>query len=807
MSRFLKVTAIFISALLGLCILLWLGLLTYVHFNKDKFTRTVTATINERISGEVTFSDIDLTVLKGFPDVSFEIKDLVIKDSLWHVHKTEIVNIQRAYTQISLSSVFDGEAYIDKLTLEEGRIHLFTNEDSISNTGVLRTDTTKIKKTKSKDNPLVNLQLNNIDILIQHIPKKKDFLLAVDNCLLQIKHNGTGWTAVMDGETELTRFSFNTDKGSFMEEMLLDVALKMEFDKAKAILTVPPQTVLLDKAPYTFGGEFNFNDTPFLFNIDIRGVDVDYAGIHDILTPAISSKLKDIQLQKVDTVDVKLIGKMKYRDTPYVKASFVVKNKDVVIPKGTLSNSSFTGFFMDEVVQGYGHGDPNSMVQVNNFTGHFYGIPLNIKQASVKDLRDPVVHFDMTSDFNVSKLNPLLGSSSFIFSDGNAHVNLNCALAIKETSNIPPSLRGTISFTKVGCTYTPRSLKFKNVSGKLVFKEADVFLEQFKAQNGQNIVQANGEVKNLLNLYYTAPEKVVIEANVTSDKISLDEYISFLGQRGGAKKDSKATAAQLKDFAGQLDKVMENSVAKINLDIKTITYKKFNADKVTSQVTVAKSDIELKDTKLRHAGGTLNINAGIKPGNNNNVVKINADIDHVDVQKLFTSFGNFGQTAIIDSNIRGKLSANVNVTGGISYSGTVLPQSLNGDVKFNLQEGHLIDFEPLGTVGKIIFFNRNLSDIKIEPLTNTFNINNGSIYINPMYIQTSAFNIFTEGTYGVPTGTDILIQVPLRNPKKDLDKKGQRLTEKDMKKGIVINLHATDDNTGDVKIKLGKGNH
>ena len=263
----------------------------------------------------------------------------------------------------------------------------------------------------------------------------------------------------------------------------------------------------------------------------------------------------------------------------------------------------------------------------------------------------------------------------------------------------------------------------------------------------------------------------------------------------------------MKDFAGQLDKVMENSVAKINLDIKTITYKKFNADKVTSQVTVAKSDIELKDTKLRHAGGTLNINAGIKPGNNSNVVKINADIDHVDVQKLFTSFGNFGQTAIIDSNIRGKLSANVNVTGGISYSGTVVPQSLNGEVKFDLREGRLVDFEPLGTVGKIIFFNRNLSDIKVEPLTNTFNINNGSIYINPMYIQTSAFNIFTEGTYGVPTGTDILIQVPLRNPKKDLDKKGQRLTEKDMKKGIVINLHATDDNTGDVKIKLGKGNH
>jgi hypothetical protein len=133
-----------------------------------------------------------------------------------------------------------------------------------------------------------------------------------------------------------------------------------------------------------------------------------------------------------------------------------------------------------------------------------------------------------------------------------------------------------------------------------------------------------------------------------------------------------------------------------------------------------------------------------------------------------------------------------------------VPNSLEGKVRFKLVDGRLINFEPLGTIAKIIFFNRDLTNIKIEPLSNTLDIRNSNIIINPMLVQTSVINIFTEGVYGIPTGTDILIQVPLRNPKKDLNKNNEKMTEKDLKKGIVINLRATDENTGKVKIKLGK---
>jgi hypothetical protein len=72
-----------------------------------------------------------------------------------------------------------------------------------------------------------------------------------------------------------------------------------------------------------------------------------------------------------------------------------------------------------------------------------------------------------------------------------------------------------------------------------------------------------------------------------------------------------------------------------------------------------------------------------------------------------------------------------------------------------------------------------------------------------MQIETSVLNIFASGIYSFTDGTNIALEVPLRNPEKD-----QELTD-DMKdarlrRGIVLNLSAVDGDDGNVKIRLGR---
>jgi hypothetical protein len=73
-----------------------------------------------------------------------------------------------------------------------------------------------------------------------------------------------------------------------------------------------------------------------------------------------------------------------------------------------------------------------------------------------------------------------------------------------------------------------------------------------------------------------------------------------------------------------------------------------------------------------------------------------------------------------------------------------------------------------------------------------------------MEIKSSVLNIFLSRVYSYGEGTDIGLKIPLINPQKD-----ELITDMDVKsarslKGIVLNLHATDEDDGQVKIRLGK---
>src|SRR5690606_1711925 len=146
----------------------------------------------------------------------------------------------------------------------------------------------------------------------------------------------------------------------------------------------------------------------------------------------------------------------------------------------------------------------------------------------VTNLKNPLLKVLITSKFNLQKLNDLLGLNTFSFNKGNVTIALNCKLGLDSKYNIPPSINGKIHFDKTAFSYIPRGLNFINASGDVIFKEADVFINNLQLESEKNKVTLDGTINNLLNLYYTAPEKVVIDCRINSNYINLNEYVSFL---------------------------------------------------------------------------------------------------------------------------------------------------------------------------------------------------------------------------------------------------------------------------------------
>ena len=207
---------------------------------------------------------------------------------------------------------------------------------------------------------------------------------------------------------------------------------------------------------------------------------------------------------------------------------------------------------------------------------------------------------------------------------------------------------------------------------------------------------------------------------------------------------------------------------------------------------------------VQHAGGSLKLNGGVTQKRDINRFTLNAILSNVDIKHFFYAFDNFGLKSLTSKNLRGYLFSKTNITGMISEQGKLLTKSLTGSVIFDLKNGALVNFEPVKSAGKFAFPFRNLDNITFSNLNGKFDIDGEKVTINPMQISSSLINMDIAGVYSMGSGTNIVLDVPLRNPKKDQDITDKRQIKERRMKGIVLHLLATDGEDGKIKIKLNR---
>src|SRR5690606_24877758 len=104
---------------------------------------------------------------------------------------------------------------------------------------------------------------------------------------------------------------------------------------------------------------------------------------------------------------------------------------------------------------------------------------------------------------------------------------------------------------------------------------------------------------------------------------------------------------------------------------------------------------------------------------------------------------------------------------------------------------------------RFAFPNRDFDVISIKDLDGGFVIRGEKISIDPMKFSSSVVNMDLEGIYSFGKGTEIYIDVPLRNPERDKEITDSDELAKRRNRGIVLHLTAIDGDDGKVKIKLG----
>ncbi len=689
------------------------------------------------------------------------------------------------------------------LKIENGQLYVYTDTSGYTNSYLFapKSKTSPVATKKSSpDAQIDDIKLLNVRLTLDDQKKHKLYDFDVARFTCDIKTQDFTWKLKTKSNVHIHSLAFNTELGSYAKDASFNGSYVLLFNPAKKTLSFQNIAIRLKKHPFTLSGNFIFSGDPS-FRLQVATKDLDYEFGKTLLTEKIAKALSLVSLQKpIDLVQADISGPLKGGD-PLVHIRWNNENNNIKTPFANFTESSFSGSFTNEVVRGLPRKDPNSQIQLNNFSGSWEGLNVTCKNIYINDLKDPTIKCDLKTSFDLTQLNNLLESSTIDFDGGRGSVDVTYSGPVLGNNNGNTAINGTVNFDKGTIMYLPRNIRMNAIKGNIEFKNSDVLVNDLKGNVSGNKIVMNGTGKNLLAILKTNPGKLFIDWNIYSPSLNLGSFTNLLKKRVSPTK-KKIAQPSLTSLSDYLDQVVNE--ANFHLDVKAdeLTYKTFTASNINASLGLINENWQINNVSLLLGGGSMKFSGNLQEKNKDFYSsKLKVDMNDVAVDKVMHAFQNFGQNGIELQNLRGKLSAVADVSMDIDRN-LETPSDLDGYVEFSLKKGALLHYEPMQKLQNIVFKNRNFDEIYFAELKDRLDIKNREIKINRMAIESTVLTLFIEGIYSLAGHSDVSIQVPLSNLKKRDEDYELKNKDADAKAGASIYVRGKTGDDGNIQFKL-----
>jgi uncharacterized protein involved in outer membrane biogenesis len=800
-SHFKKYTKIFGFFILGCIVLVIIAsgaLSFYFNQNKTEIIAKINTKINENINGKFHVGDFQYKFLTGFPNFTLALKDVEIKDNQWNIHKHTLLKAKEIEARLNVWSLLQKEINIHKMLINDAEIYVYKAENGYSNANIFKPKKKKSPENKSKTETSIDqIDLNNVHFILDNRVGHKLFDFDIASLKSKVDFDGDDWQTDVFLKTDIKSLAFNTVHGSFAKQKILEGTFAVSYSDEKEKIDVVTKDLKIGTDAFNIIAFFNLAKGNALFGINI-GTTILWQNASNLLSANISSKLNRFNLEKEIEVNCDIKGDFNAEGDPRIVVQAEIKNNKLSIPDGLITDCSFKGIFTNNFKPKEGFNDANSAVILTRFSGKYRNIPLKISQLAINNLEKPLATGIVNSDFDIENLNEENTEKWIHFTEGHASANLKFQFDIVDLYITKPRFIGDVNVQNVSFHFIPKNIHAEKINVQMEFTEQALLIKKITYKHNKNIIYIEGKIDNFLNLYYNAPEKMIVNWDIYCPNIDLKQFLGVL-----ASSQKKKITAKKATMSDQLRNAIEKCVVDINIKADKINYNKLTATNTKATIQMIDSKLVIKDGSLQTSGGSIAFNTTISPNGKNYNFASNAQVNSVDIASFLKSFNNFGIKSFSPNNIKGRLSSKANVSGFINSNGELITNSMHGKLDFKVTQGALLNFEPIVKVGKFAFPFRDVKNITFSDLSGNLNMRGEQIDINNLTISSSVLNFDVNGIYSFGRGTNLALTIPLRNSKNDakLASKAERDAVRD--RGIVLHLVALDDE-GKMKIKWGK---
>ena len=775
----------------------------YFSNHKEKIIAEINQKINENIKGTVAIGDVDYSLLKGFPNFALLVSNVVVKDSLWVNHKKTLLTSKEIEVHINLKKmIVSNEIFIKKIKINDAIINLYVDKNGLTNSDIFRPKPKDTIAKPEKEIKIGAIALANVEFISQNIQRDKLFDFAINKLESNIDYTDSGWETDAFVNVLAKSMAFKLSKGSFIKNKKVKGRLTLNYSNSQNRITIVTKNLGIGEDDFDITAHFSLDKDNPIFDFDIN-TEILWMNAANLLDAHILKILSHFDIKKPIKANCKIIGNTASEDDPIIIVKAIIKDNEVVVPDGTFTDCSFNGEYNNTYKKNLATSDENSAIILSNFSAKYKTIPFSIPNGMVYNLSVPVLTGDFHSKFEVEKLNQFVNNDIVSFATGNANVNLKFNVGIKDFKIDKPLFSGNVSVANASINYVPKDLVIKT-DVLLNFTENALKIDNIKYTYDATTIVMKGKIDNFLDLYYNNPEKMVVNWDVYSPNFDAYQFLNILTKNKKTTSVKKVTQQKKSKnlISTRLQSIIDDCIVNIDISADKMKYKNLNSTGFSTAIQLNNGQLFINNGIIKTCNGKVTFSAKLVPANSLYNFSADANISTVAIPAFLTAFNNFGIVSFQPKNIKGNLNAITDIKGSISETGELISNSLVGKVSYNITKGALDNFEPLMKVGKIAFPNRDVKNINFYDLKGNFKLKGEHIDLDLFKVNSNVLNFDVGGIYSFGKGTNLHMTIPLRNPKDDYLIKDSNEKASVRYKGVVLNLQATDDADGDIKIKL-----
>ena len=714
----------------------------------DSIGQRIVDEVNKQITSELSVDKMDISLLSSFPNISINMRDVVLKDT----ENASLGEIETLSFRLGLLPLIRSKIDVRSILLKDGQINIGIDEQNRPNYLIYETSEST-ESTESGSKQEIDIQkaiFKNVDVNYSDKVNQQEAKFWIDEATLSGKISGDEYILRSKAELVSRYLELETERYLPGQELAYDAQVNVVNSNDKTIFNLKDVAFTVDQNTFGIEGLVEQKGDDTYLDLNFENQSGDLASILKLLPKEQTGGLNGLSSRGDFSMTASVKGLTNANQQPAIKVA-------INLERGTLISDQMDQPFKDvDFTASFDNGrrqnNETSVFEIENLTGYFGRERLEL-HLLVENLNDPKINFKSDGVLPLGAVygvldNPKVkgGSGELIAKNINLEGKYNDLINPSRIGRVNAS--GVLAFDKAALKIEDETLTLK--TGEFKLEDNFLAVSELILEGAGSEIAFDGTAYNFLPVLFadslnSQRAELEFKATLKAKTIDFDRLIALSLVDESEMDAPDAEIDSIKEATIKRRERITNFLnGKFDAVVDQYNYNKIKGEAFKGQVEFINNEMVVQGV-TDAMDGQFQLNGQMffedEP-------RLDAKLvcSAIDIQQFFDQTENFGQEILVAKNVDGDLNAKIAINAFWNEEGDFLYDKLRVLAGVGIEEGYLKDFGMLKQFSSFVNI-KDLMNIKFTNLQNFFEYRRSKLYIPAMFIQSNAMNLTVSGEH------------------------------------------------------------